>query len=89
MARLDVRLAFRLLSVHPNEFPLLGFHLEGEIVVEKMTPMGAKISCAMGKFGHMLERLIASSPRVHGQLQRYLNDIFVLFLHLRRPPSTL
>ena len=88
MARLDVQSAFRLLPVYPDDFSLLGSQLEGKSFVEKMAPMGAQISCALWEsFGHMLEWLITSSPRFHGQLQRYLYAIFCAFPTLASPPS--
>ena len=46
MAKLDVKSAYRLLPMRESDFQFLGFHIQGTVFVDKMAPMGAKISAS-------------------------------------------
>lgn len=46
LAKCDIKLAFRLLPVHPEDFELLSFCFDGEFYVDRTLPMGCSISCA-------------------------------------------
>ena len=46
LGKLDVKSAFRLLRIYPGDFSLLGIKLGESYYVDKMAPMGLKISCA-------------------------------------------
>ena len=39
LAKCDVKIAFRLLPIHPNDFELVGFKLDGKYYVDKTMPM--------------------------------------------------
>ena len=45
MAKRDIKSAFRLLPIHPDDFNLLGVQIEGRIFVNKSLPFGC--SCAL------------------------------------------
>ena len=47
LAKCDIKSAFRLLRISPNEFDLTGFKFENEYYFDKCLPMGASISCAL------------------------------------------
>jgi hypothetical protein len=44
---LDIKSAFRLLSVHRADFDLLGIFFEEQYYVDKCLPMGCSISCTL------------------------------------------
>ncbi len=46
MAKSDIKPAFRLLLVHPDDFNLLGFTLDDHFYFHKCMPMGCFSSCA-------------------------------------------
>jgi hypothetical protein len=41
---IDIKSAFRLLRVHPDDFELLGIKIDGEYYIDKCLPMGCSIS---------------------------------------------
>ena len=45
IAKADLKDAFRMLPIRPQDFDLLGFQFEGEYYFDKALPMGLKISC--------------------------------------------
>ena len=45
MAKTDVRNAFRIVPVHPSDYPLLGFQWKGKWYYDKTLPMGCSSSC--------------------------------------------
>ncbi|XP_054843457.1 uncharacterized protein LOC129335043 [Eublepharis macularius] len=56
MAKCDIKSAFRLLPVHPDDFELLGFSFEGQFYMDRALPMGCSISCAsFERFSSFLE----------------------------------
>lgn len=46
MAKCNIKSAFQLLLVHPDDLELLGFAIEGISYVDKALPMGCSILCA-------------------------------------------
>jgi hypothetical protein len=42
---IDIKSAFCLLRVHPDDFELLGIKIDGEYYIDKCLPMGCSISC--------------------------------------------
>ena len=47
MAKTDVRSAFRILPIHPNDYHLLGFSWKGFYYYDKCVPFGASSSCRL------------------------------------------
>ncbi|MES9884631.1 MAG: reverse transcriptase domain-containing protein, partial [Sedimenticola sp.] len=45
MAKTDIESAFRIVPVHPDDYPLLGFSWQGMYFYDKALPMGASSSC--------------------------------------------
>ena len=76
MGKADIKSAFRLLPVHPSDFELLGFCLDGEYYYDRCLPMGCSISCAhFERFSTFLEsccRRIVNTERI----LHYLDDFF-------------
>ena len=56
IARLDIKIAFRLLPIHPSDFELLGYKICENYFVDKCLPFGCSISCSLfEKFSTFLE----------------------------------
>ena len=76
MAKSDIKSAFRLLPVHPDDFDLLGFSVSGQLYYDKCMPMGCSISCVtFERFSTFLEyctRKVAGTPNI----LHYLDDFF-------------
>ena len=47
MAKTDIDSAFRLIPIHPNDHPLLGFKFGTEFFYDSCLPFGASSSCAI------------------------------------------
>ena len=45
MAKADIKDAFRLIPLAPEEYPLTGFHLKNNFYYDKSLPMGARSAC--------------------------------------------
>ena len=62
--------AFRLLPVHPNDFDLLGFSINGDLYYDKCMPMGCSISCVtFERFSTFLRGELLAHVTLH-----YLDD---------------
>ena len=76
MAKTDVKSAFRLLPIHPDDFELLGFKFCGKYFIDKCLPMGAARSCALFEtFATFLEfhaRSLTSSQSICHYLDDFL-----------------
>ena len=72
----DVKSAFRLLPCFPGAFDLLGIKLQNEYFIDKMAPMGLKISClAWEKVATFLNWLIKYRSGSEN-VDHYLDDFF-------------
>lgn len=47
LVKLDIEAAFKIVPVHPQDYYLLGFSLDGKIYYDKTLPMGCRSSCAI------------------------------------------
>ena len=47
MAKTDIKSAFRILPVHPDDYHLLGFHWDNGYYYDRCLPMGCSSSCAI------------------------------------------
>ena len=47
LAKTDIKSAFKIIPVHPDDYRLLGFRWEGQFYYAKTLPMGAGSSCAI------------------------------------------
>ena len=74
LIKVDIKSAFRLLPIHPHDFPLLGMEYQGNFFVDKCLPFGLSLSCALfEKFSSFLEwhirQVTGSNLMIH-----YLDD---------------
>ena len=71
---IDIKGAFRLLRVHPEDFELLGIQIDGEYYIDKCLLMGCSISCKFfnqfSTFFHWLVEKKSGSKN----LDHYLDD---------------
>ena len=59
LGKMDVKSAFRLLKISPNDFQLLGFRLLDKFYVDKVLSLGSSISCSLFEiFSTFLEWLL-------------------------------
>ena len=76
MAKSDIRSAFRLIPIHPRDYPLLGFMWSGEFYFDRCLPMGAASSCAIfERFSTALEWITLGS--VHNCSVHHVLDDFI------------
>lgn len=47
MSKCDLADAFRLIPIHPADYPILGMYFEGRYYFDRCLPMGASSSCAI------------------------------------------
>ena len=56
MAKTDIKSAFRIIPIHPSDFPLLGMKLDNQFYYDVCLPMGLSSSFAIfGAFSSSLE----------------------------------
>lgn len=72
--KVDIKSAFRLLPIHPEDFSLLGMEFQEKYYVDKCLPFGLSVSCALfEKFSSFLEWHIKHSTK-SDKLIHYLDD---------------
>lgn len=72
--KMDIKSAFRLLPIHPDDFELLGFSFKEKIYYDKALPFGCSISPSLfEKFSTFLEFCVKSQMK-SGGLLHYLDD---------------
>ena len=79
LAKRDLKSAFRILPISPDDFCLLGIKdNEGNFYIDKFLPMGCKISCSLfEKFSTFLDWLVKNLAKINS-MDHYLDDfIFV------------
>ena len=60
LAKTDIQSAFRILPVHPSDYPLLGFRWRDQYYYDRCLPMGCSSSCSIfEKFSTSLEWIIS------------------------------
>jgi hypothetical protein len=75
LAKADIKSAFRLLPINPDDFSLLGFKFAGSYYFDKCLPMGAKCSCRKFEaFSTFLEWCVQRDSVGEGEVFHYLDD---------------
>ena len=76
MAKSDIKSAFHLLPVHPDDFDLLGFNFKGSFYYDKCMPTCCSISCVtFERFSTFLE-YCAHQVAATDNILHYLDDFF-------------
>ncbi len=77
LAKLDVKSAFRLLPVRPEDFHLLGMYFQDNFYFDKALPFGCAISCSLfEKFSSFLEWCIKNKTQSQ-DIMHYLDDFLM------------
>ena len=76
ISTVDIKSAFRLLPCYPGDFDLFGFKFQNEYFIDKMAPMGLRISCcAWEKIATFLNWLLMERFGSKN-VDHYLDDFF-------------
>ena len=81
LAKRDMKSAFRLLPVHPEDYQLIGIKINGKIYVDKFLPMGAKSSCALFEKISTFLHWAVSWVSKKDTLDHYLDDFILAGQH--------
>lgn len=74
LVKVDIKSAFRLLPISPEDFSLLGMHFAGKYFVDKCLPFGLSVSCALFEsFSRFLEWCLRKTADSE-QIIHYLDD---------------
>ena len=74
LVKLDIKSAFRLLPVHPEDYDLLGMCFNGKYFIDKAVPFGCRSSCALfEQFSTFLEWSLKNSANT-SNIIHYLDD---------------
>lgn len=74
LIKVDIKSAFRLIPIHPQDFSLLGMHLDGQFFIDKALPFGCSFSCALfEKFSTFLEWCVREASH-NDNIIHYLDD---------------
>lgn len=77
LGKCNIKLAFRLLPVHPGDFELLGFSFQGLYYVDRALPMGCSVTCLVfERFSTFLEWALKFCCG-HESIVHYLDDFLV------------
>ena len=78
MAKTDVKSAFRIIPIHPNDFALLGMKWQNSYYFDRCLPMGCSSSCAIFEaFSTVLEWLAINRLGVSGVLHILDDFLFI------------
>ena len=76
MGRMDVKSAFRILILHPDDFDICGFKFNDCFFFEKCLPIGCSDSCQLfEKFATFLEWIVINRAQTNS-IEHYLDDFF-------------
>ena len=74
LIKTDIKSAFRLLPIHPDDFDLLGMSFQDKYYVDKCLPFGLSVSCNLfEKFSCFLEWQIKQNAKSDNMIH-YLDD---------------
>ena len=78
IAKADIKDAFRIIPIHPNDHKLLGFSWQGKFYYDKCLPMGCSVSCQTFElFANALQWILMS--KLHVQFMSHILDDFIFF----------
>lgn len=79
LAKTDIKSAFRLLPVHPHDYHLLGFKLDGQYYFDRCMPFGARSSCAnFERFSKLLNYCTKLHSTADSDCDHYLDDFIFM-----------
>lgn len=78
LAKTDVRSAFRILPVHPDDYNLLGFKWEGKYYYDRCLPMGCRTSCKIFEAFSTALELVAKHKLGVTAMVHILDDFLII-----------
>lgn len=77
MAKIDIKNAFRILPMHPDDFHLLGFHWRKKFFINCTLCMGLSTSCAIFEsFSHCIQWIVQQRFPI-GPITHILDDFMI------------
>jgi hypothetical protein len=76
MGKRDIKSAFNLCPIHPDDFDLLGIYFDNRFWVQKMLPQGASISCAIFEEFSTFVQWATQTFSHNSNIDHYLDDFF-------------
>jgi hypothetical protein len=74
LAKCDIKSAFRLLTIHPDDYELVGFSFNDKYYFDKAMPMGCSVSCSTWvKFSTFIQWLVQREAQ-KGLITHFLDD---------------
>ncbi len=78
LSKLDIKSAFKIIPVHPEDHHLLGFLWENQFYYDKTLPMGCRSSCAIFELFSTAVEWIAKRELQLGGIVHILDDFLLL-----------
>ena len=78
MAKTDVRSAFRIVPVHPSDYPLLGFQWKEKWYYDKTLPMGCSSSCQIFEDLSTAMEWVAQNKLQIQDIKHILDDFLII-----------
>jgi len=78
LAKTDVRSAFRIIPVHPSDYPLLGLQWKGQWYYDRCLPMGCSSSCKIFESLSTAMEWIARTKLGIPQILHILDDFLII-----------
>ena len=81
LAKTDIKSAFRIIPIHPNDYPLLGMKWRGLYYYDRCMPMGCSSSCkTFETFSTAIEWIARHKLKID-ELLHLLDDFFFFFFY--------
>ena len=80
MAKTDIKDAFRIIPIHPDDYKFLGFTLCGSYYYDWCLPMGASSSCKIFESLNQSLQLVMYSKFNVGSMSHMWDDFFFIGL---------
>ena len=78
LAKTDIKSAFKIIPIHPEDYKLLGFQWQGRYYYARTLPMGAGSSCAIfERFSTALQFIAETQLKVHRCLHVLDDFLFI------------
>ena len=80
IAKADIESAFRIISIHPLDYHLLGFMMDNQYLYDRCLPMGCSVSCRLfEKFSCAVQCIL--TELFHVEAMSHILDDFMFLSH--------
>lgn len=87
MGKLDIKEAFRIIPVHPDDRHLLGFMFDGQFYIDNCLPMGCRSSCQIFEAFSSALQSVSCTHSTQTAISHILDDF--IFIGPPNSPNTL